>query len=85
MRADRLDDVEFSEKAIELGNGVRVNGRIDLVRRIATGDTTIGGLESTRPAQAALQRGSGKGERVRGGVGSPQPAKIVLGGGAPPR
>lgn len=54
LRTNRLDDVEFSEKAIELdlGNGVRVTGRIDLVRRIATGDTTIVDLKSTRRAQA---------------------------------
>jgi len=54
LRSNRLDDVEFSEKAIELdlGNGVRVKGRIDLVRRIATGDTTIVDLKSTRRAQA---------------------------------
>jgi DNA helicase-2/ATP-dependent DNA helicase PcrA len=54
LEANALNDVEFSEKAIEidLGNGVRVNGRIDLVRRIATGDTTIVDLKSTRRAQA---------------------------------
>jgi DNA helicase II / ATP-dependent DNA helicase PcrA len=54
LEANALDDVEFSEKAIEidLGNGVRVNGRVDLVRKIATGDTTIVDLKSTRRAQA---------------------------------
>lgn len=53
LQVNPLDDVEFSEKAIEidLGNGVRVNGRIDLVRRIDTGDTTIVDLKSTRRAQ----------------------------------
>lgn len=53
LEANALDDVEFSEKAIEidLGNGVRVNGRVDLVRRIDTGDTTIVDLKSTRRAQ----------------------------------
>jgi len=53
LEANALDDVEFSEKAIEidLGNGVSVNGRVDLVRRIDTGDTTIVDLKSTRRAQ----------------------------------
>lgn len=54
LRTNKLDDVEFSEKTIELdlGNGVRVSGRIDLVRRRDTGDTTIVDLKSTHRAQA---------------------------------
>lgn len=52
--AAELANVEFSEKQIEinLGDGVTVNGRIDLVRRIDTGETTIVDLKSTERAQA---------------------------------
>jgi len=48
-----FDKLEFSEKQIEisLGDGVTVNGRIDLVRRIDTGETTIVDLKSTDRAQ----------------------------------
>jgi len=46
--------LEFSEKAIEiaLGDGVSVAGRIDLVRRIDTGEVTIVDLKSNDRAQA---------------------------------
>src|SRR5207244_2628022 len=49
-----LDKIEFSEKQVEisLGDGVTVNGRIDLVRRIDTGETTIVDLKSSERAQA---------------------------------
>jgi DNA helicase II / ATP-dependent DNA helicase PcrA len=49
-----FDKIEFSEKqiAINLGDGVSVIGRIDLVRRIDTGETTIVDLKSTDRAQA---------------------------------
>lgn len=49
-----FDKIEFSEKQIEisLGDGVSVNGRIDLVRRIDTGETTIVDLKSSERAQA---------------------------------
>jgi len=45
---DLFDKIEFSEKGIEinLGDGVTVTGRIDLVRRIDTGETTIVDLKS---------------------------------------
>jgi DNA helicase-2/ATP-dependent DNA helicase PcrA len=45
--------IEFSEKQIEitLDGGVSVSGRIDLVRRIDTGETTIVDLKSTDRAQ----------------------------------
>ena len=48
-----FDKIEFSEKQIEmgLGDGVTVNGRIDLVRRIDTGETTIVDLKSSGRAQ----------------------------------
>ncbi len=48
-----FDKIEFSEKQIEisLDGGVSVNGRIDLVRRIDTGETTIVDLKSTDRAQ----------------------------------
>jgi DNA helicase-2/ATP-dependent DNA helicase PcrA len=48
-----FDKIEFSEKQIEisLGDGVTVNGRIDLVRRVDTGETTIVDLKSTDRAQ----------------------------------
>lgn len=46
--------LEFSEKAIEiaLGDGVSVAGRIDLVRRVDTGEVTIVDLKSNDRAQA---------------------------------
>lgn len=48
-----FDKIEFSEKQIQLnlGGGVSVVGRIDLVRRIDTGETTIVDLKSTDRAQ----------------------------------
>jgi DNA helicase-2/ATP-dependent DNA helicase PcrA len=48
-----FDKIEFSEKQIEinLGGGVSVNGRIDLIRRIDTGETTIVDLKSSDRAQ----------------------------------
>lgn len=47
------DKIEFSEKQIEitLGDVATVNGRIDLVRRIDTDETTIVDLKSTDRAQ----------------------------------
>ena len=49
-----FQNLEFSEKAIEiaLGDGVSVAGRIDLVRRIDTGEVTIVDLKSNDRAQA---------------------------------
>jgi DNA helicase II / ATP-dependent DNA helicase PcrA len=49
-----LKNIEFSEKQIEitLNDGVSVVGRIDLVRRIDTGETTIVDLKSSERAQA---------------------------------
>jgi DNA helicase-2/ATP-dependent DNA helicase PcrA len=49
-----FDKIEFSEKKIEisLGDGVSVVGRIDLVRRVDTGETTIVDLKSSDRAQA---------------------------------
>lgn len=48
-----FDKIEFSEKYIEIGlkGGVTVAGRIDLVRRIDTGETTIVDLKSSDRAQ----------------------------------
>ena len=48
-----FDKIEFSEKQIEisLGDGVTMNGRIDLVRRLDTGETTIVDLKSSDRAQ----------------------------------
>lgn len=48
-----FDKIEFSEKQIEisLGDGVTVTGRIDLVRRIDTGETTIVDLKSSDRVQ----------------------------------
>lgn len=48
-----FDKIEFSEKQIEisLGDGVSVIGRIDLVRRLDTNETTIVDLKSTDRAQ----------------------------------
>jgi DNA helicase II / ATP-dependent DNA helicase PcrA len=50
---DLFDKIEFSEKFIEinLGGGVNVSGRIDLVRRIDTGEITIVDLKSNDRAQ----------------------------------
>jgi DNA helicase-2/ATP-dependent DNA helicase PcrA len=47
-------NLEFSEKAIEiaLGDGVSVAGRIDLVRKVDTGEVTIVDLKSNDRAQA---------------------------------
>lgn len=52
--AQDFDKLEFSEKPIEiaLGDGISVAGRIDLVRRIDTGEVTIVDLKSTDRAQA---------------------------------
>lgn len=52
--AKLFDKIEFSEKEIEidLGDGVSVVGRIDLVRRIDTNETTIVDLKSSDRAQA---------------------------------
>lgn len=48
-----FNQLEFSEKAIEipLGDGVSVAGRIDLVRRLDTGEVTIVDLKSSDRAQ----------------------------------
>jgi DNA helicase-2/ATP-dependent DNA helicase PcrA len=52
--ATLFDKIEFSEKQIQvnLGDGVSIVGRIDLVRRIDTGETTIVDMKSTDRAQA---------------------------------
>jgi DNA helicase-2/ATP-dependent DNA helicase PcrA len=49
-----FNKIEFSEKQIEinLGDGVSIIGRIDLVRRVDTGETTIVDLKSSDRAQA---------------------------------
>jgi DNA helicase-2/ATP-dependent DNA helicase PcrA len=51
---DLFEKLEFSEKQIEiaLDEGVSVVGRIDLVRRVDTGETTIVDLKSSERAQA---------------------------------
>lgn len=51
--AKDFKNLEFSEKAIEiaLGDGVAVAGRVDLVRRLDTGEVTIVDLKSTERAQ----------------------------------
>jgi DNA helicase-2/ATP-dependent DNA helicase PcrA len=48
-----FDKIEFSEKQIEISleDGVNVVGRIDLVRRLDTGETTIVDLKSSDRAQ----------------------------------
>jgi len=48
-----FDKIEFSEKQVEisLGDGVTVKGRIDLVRRLDTDETTIVDLKSSDRAQ----------------------------------
>ena len=45
--------IEFTEKQVEinLGEGVSIGGRIDLVRRIDTNETTIVDLKSSERAQ----------------------------------
>jgi len=52
--AQLFDKIELSEKQIEfsLGDGVSIVGRVDLVRRIDTGETTIVDLKSSDRAQA---------------------------------
>ena len=52
--AELFDKIEFSEKSIEinLGGGVSVVGRIDLVRQIDTDETFIVDLKSSDRAQA---------------------------------
>jgi DNA helicase-2/ATP-dependent DNA helicase PcrA len=52
--ANDFKNLEFSEKAIEiaLGDGVSVAGRIDLVRKVDTGEVTIVDLKSNDRAQA---------------------------------
>lgn len=49
-----FSNLEFSEKGIEiaLGDGVTVAGRIDLVKRIDTGEVTIVDLKSNERSQA---------------------------------
>ncbi|GAB4333760.1 MAG: hypothetical protein Kow0010_20480 [Dehalococcoidia bacterium] len=49
-----LDKTEHAEQVVEinLGNGVRVNGRIDLIRRIDTGETSVVDFKSTERSQA---------------------------------
>lgn len=51
-RAD-FSNIEFSEKQIDIsfGDGISVVGRVDLVRRIDTGETTIVDLKSSDRAQ----------------------------------
>jgi DNA helicase-2/ATP-dependent DNA helicase PcrA len=48
-----FDKIEFSEKQIEIGleDGVSIIGRIDLVRRLDTNETTIVDLKSSDRAQ----------------------------------
>jgi len=48
-----FDKIEFAEKQVEisLGDGISVNGRIDLVRRLDTNETTIVDLKSSDRAQ----------------------------------
>ncbi|WP_316170079.1 ATP-dependent DNA helicase [Bradyrhizobium sp. SZCCHNRI1058] len=54
--ATQFKNLEFSEKPIEiaLGDGVSVAGRIDLVRRIDTGEVTIVDLKSNDRAQTEM-------------------------------
>ena len=51
--AKQLNTLEFSEKTIEitLGDGVSVAGRIDLVKRLDTGEVTIVDLKSNERSQ----------------------------------
>jgi DNA helicase-2/ATP-dependent DNA helicase PcrA len=52
--AELLRSIEFSEKtiSIDLGDGITVSGRIDLVRRLDTNETTIVDLKSKDRVQA---------------------------------
>lgn len=52
--ATLFEKIEYAEKQIEisLGDGISVVGRIDLVRRIDTGETTIVDLKSSDRSQA---------------------------------
>ena len=52
--SERFSQIEFSEQRVEitLEGGITVNGRIDLVRRLDTGETTIVDLKSSERAQA---------------------------------
>ncbi len=54
QNSESFSNLEFSEKGIEmtLGDGVTVSGRIDLVKRLDTGEVTIVDLKSTERAQA---------------------------------
>lgn len=51
--ADELPNIEFAEQDVEvhLDGGVSIKGRIDLVRRIDTGETTIVDLKSNERSQ----------------------------------
>ena len=51
--ADKLQHIEFSEQDVEinLSGGVSVRGRIDLVRRTDTNETTIVDLKSSERSQ----------------------------------
>ena len=51
--ADKFQHIEFSEQPVEiqLGDGVSVKGRIDLVRRTDTDETTIVDLKSNEGSQ----------------------------------
>ena len=51
--ADQLPNIEFAERDVEvhLDDGVSIKGRIDLVRRIDTGETTIVDLKSNERSQ----------------------------------
>lgn len=51
--AERLKTIEYSEKPVEvnLGDGVSIVGRIDLVRRKDTGEVTIVDLKSNKRTQ----------------------------------
>ena len=51
---DSFNQIEFSEQRVEINleNGVVVNGRIDLVRRLDTNEVTIVDLKSNSRAQA---------------------------------
>jgi DNA helicase-2/ATP-dependent DNA helicase PcrA len=53
-RRDDLSRLEYSEKAIslDLGDGVSVKGRIDLVRRLDTSEVSIVDMKTTDRAQA---------------------------------
>jgi DNA helicase-2/ATP-dependent DNA helicase PcrA len=53
-QSDTLRQLEFSEKQVEidLGDGVVVNGRIDLVRRVDIDETTIVDFKSSERSQA---------------------------------